>query len=385
MVRERARWGDAVEYAVELDSTTEPTPAHTESGSTQKDHDSIEQACALAYLPHVGQPEIGDRVLLSASAVARGLGTGGYMLIVAIPDRLPADSPDQAGHIVKARYTPSQFMVQGVDEQESPHHELLAHADSIEGMQVIAADLHSAVPAIAHAICEHAPHARVAYVMNDGGALPAWFSQTIVKMRAANLICGTITCGQAYGGDLEAVNVYTALLAAHHVWNADIAIVAQGPGNVGTGSAWGFSGVNVAESLNATRILDGSPIAALRLSNADKRERHFGISHHSMRVLLDAVSGLCVVPVPVFDGDDELSAALSPEFRLAYGAAEAELRTRAHLTLVPVHTSGITDMLRRCPVPLRTMGRDLDADAASFIGAAVAGVFAAGKVTSAVR
>ena len=30
------------------------------------------------------------------------------------------------GHLVKARYTPLQAMVQGVDEQDSPHHDLLA-------------------------------------------------------------------------------------------------------------------------------------------------------------------------------------------------------------------------------------------------------------------
>ena len=54
-----------------------------------------------------------------------------YALVVALPDRLPADPPQaadtrDAGHLVKARYTPLQPILLGVDEEASPHHELLA-------------------------------------------------------------------------------------------------------------------------------------------------------------------------------------------------------------------------------------------------------------------
>ncbi len=62
---------------------------------------------ALAYTALVGEPQVGDRVLLNASALLRGLGTGGLAFVVAVPDRLPADPPSPHGHIVKARYTPS--------------------------------------------------------------------------------------------------------------------------------------------------------------------------------------------------------------------------------------------------------------------------------------
>ena len=46
---------------------------------------------ALAYPRLTGAPQPGDRVLLNTSALDLGLGTGGYALVVAIPDRLPAD------------------------------------------------------------------------------------------------------------------------------------------------------------------------------------------------------------------------------------------------------------------------------------------------------
>jgi hypothetical protein len=60
------------------------------------------ELAALAYPPLVGEPVIGDRVLLNTTAITLGLGTGGFALVVAIPDRLPADR-DEPGHVVKAR------------------------------------------------------------------------------------------------------------------------------------------------------------------------------------------------------------------------------------------------------------------------------------------
>src|SRR6516162_1534223 len=116
-----------------------------------------ESVRALAYPALVGSPRVGDRVLLNTTALDRELGTGGYAFVVALPDRLPDDPPrtdtagasgPQAGHIVKSRYTPLQAMVASVDEQGSPYHELLREAGSVEGMPVVVADLHSALPAL---------------------------------------------------------------------------------------------------------------------------------------------------------------------------------------------------------------------------------------------
>lgn len=186
---------------------------------------------ALAYPELVGTPEPGDRVLLNAGALLMGLGTGGYALVVALPDRLPPDPPEagdtrDAGHLVKARYTPLQPILLGVDEEASPHRALLADADDLGGMPVVTADLHSALPAILAGIRAEAPQARVAYLLTDGGALPAWFSRTLAGLR--DELAGTITVGQAFGGDLEATTLHGGLLAARHVLDADVAIVAQG-------------------------------------------------------------------------------------------------------------------------------------------------------------
>jgi hypothetical protein len=315
---------------------------------------------ALAYPSLVGRPEPGDTVLLNTTALAMGLGTGGYAMVVAIPDRLPRD-PAGPGHMVKARYTPLQAVVLGADEQDSPHHAVLRDADSVGGMPVVVADLHSALPAILCGLTGARPGTRVAYVMTDGGALPGWFSMSAARLRELGLLCGVVTAGQAFGGDLEAVTTHTALLAARHVLGAEVAIVAQGPGNLGTGTRWGFSGVAAGEAVNAAAVLGGRPVAALRVSEGDSRERHVGVSHHSLTAYGRVALARAQVVVPDLPGE------FGERVRVQAGA----LAGRHELVRMPV--DGLAELLRECPVRLSSMGRGLDEDLACFLASAAAG------------
>lgn len=320
---------------------------------------------AVAYTELVGTPEPGDRVVLNTTALAMGLGTGGFAMVVAIPDRLPPD-PTGPGHMVKARYTPLQATMMGVDEQDSPHHEAIAEASSIDGMPVVVADLHSALPAILAGIHADAPAAKVAYLMTDGGALPIWFSRTVSELRSR--LAGTVTVGQAFGGDAEAVTVHSGLLAARHVLGADITIVTQGPGNLGTGTPWGFSGVAAGEAVNAVAVLGGKAVGALRISDADARGRHVGVSHHSTTAF--GKVALAPVDLVVPSGlDDKLRAKVSEDLE----AAGLDNVTAAKQRVVDVDSAGLDEALRACPVKLSTMGRGLDSDYAYFLAAAAAG------------
>jgi hypothetical protein len=325
---------------------------------------------ALAYPALTGRPQPGDQVLLNTTALALELGTGGYALVVAVPGRLPAD-PAGPGHLVKARYTPLQATVLGADEQGSPHHEILRDADDLDRMPVVVADLHSALPAVLAAFYSErmtgadAVRPRVVYVMLDGGALPAGFSRTIPALREAGWLAGTVTVGQAFGGDLEAVSLHSGLLAARHVLGAEIAVVSQGPGNLGTGTKWGFSGVASGEAVNAAAVLHGRPVASLRISEADPRERHRGISHHSLTSYGRVALARADVVVPDLPGD----------FGARVRAEASPLADRHDLVLVSVE--GLHEVLRECPVPLSTMGRRLDQDLSYFLAAAAAGRHAA--------
>lgn len=324
---------------------------------------------ALAYPALTGAPRPGDRVLLNTAALDLGLGTGGYALVIAIPDRLPQDQ-DGPGHLIKARYTPMQARVQGADEQGSAFHQSLQEADDLGGLPVVVADLHSALPAIVAGYLAARPASagsrpRIAYLMQDGGALPAWFSRTAAALTEAGWLAGTVTVGQAFGGELEAVTLHSGLLAARQVLDAELAVVTQGPGNLGTGTRWGFSGVAAGDAINAASVLHGRPVGSLRVSEADPRERHRGISHHSLTAYGRVALARADIVVPELDG----------EFGAELLAAAAPLAARHNLVRVSV--AGLAGALADCPVPLSTMGRGLDADRAYFLAAAAAGRHAA--------
>lgn len=380
------RWRGAAELEVALEAGLEiDGAAGLPAGATVR---------ALAYPALVGVPAVGERVLLNVTALARELGTGGYALVVAPADHLPADPAPAPGHLVKARYTPLQAMVLGVDDQESAHHATLRDADDLAGLPVVVADLHSALPAIVAgarfgAALGGRPAPRIAYVMTDGGALPAWFSRTVGGLRDAGWIDACVTTGQAFGGDLEAVTVYTGLLAARLVVRADLVVVTQGPGNLGTGTRWGFSGVAAGETVNATAVLGGRPVASLRVSGADARERHLGVSHHSLTAYGRVALAPADVVVPVFEPGPIIGVpdvdGVPPGVAGSLDGLGRRIRQQAMSLVRPygrhrlIEVAAGTDLLAALgasPVRLSTMGRGLGADPAAFLAAAVAGIHA---------
>ena len=183
--------------------------------------DGPERAYALSQL--TGPVAVGDRVVMNTTAVELGLGTGGWHVV---HWNLARDEWHERGpgHIIKGRYTSIQSDVGSAEE----HLESLAEVESISGMPVVAAALHSQVPALAVAFKHRAPGARLAYVMTDGAGLPLAMSDLVAALRARNLLDATITAGHAFGGDYEAVSIYSALAVARHVAHADAAVVAMG-------------------------------------------------------------------------------------------------------------------------------------------------------------
>jgi hypothetical protein len=381
-------WPGATELRVRVDDDAGP-------GDDAGPAAGLGEVRALAYPGLVGDPGVGDRVLLNVSALVRGLGTGGYALVVSPAGPLPPDPLAGPGHLVKARYTPLQALVMGVDEQESPHHETLRDADDLAGLPVVVADLHSALPAVVAGARHAAALAgraapRVVYVMTDGGALPAWFSRTVAGLREAGWLEACVTAGQAFGGDLEAVTVHTGLLAARHVAGADLAVVAQGPGNLGTGTRGGFSGVAAGDAVNAVSTLGGRAVASLRVSAADPRPRHQGVSHHSMTAYGRVALAPADVVVPVFppgpmeglpdeDGVPPLEAGSLAALgaRVAQQALALVQPTGRHRLVEVAAGPDLLASLASSPVRLSTMGRGLAEDPAAFLAAAAAGVHAA--------
>ncbi len=326
-----------------------------------------ETGTALAYPALTGACETGDRVLLNTTAVDLALGTGGHHFVVArtpageAPAGVAHDHPS-GGHIMKLRYTPLQLDVAAVEEQSSPNHGVMSHARDLAGLPVACCGLHSHVPLAAAAVKQADPALRVAYVMTDFGALPLALSEVVRASVEAGLVDTTITCGHAFGGAYEAVNVHSALLAARHVARADVAIVAIGPGVVGTATPFGHGGVAQGEAVNAVAALGGVPVASLRLSFADQRVRHHGVSHHTIAALTRVALARAVVAVPHLPADlaEEVEATLE----------DAGVWDRHERVVARAGHAGPPDLKG---VRVTTMGRAESDDPAFFAAAYAAG------------
>jgi hypothetical protein len=316
-------------------------------------------APAIAYPDLVGEVRAGDAVILNTTAVELGLGTGGMHLVVAVEGRTTDGVP--AGHVMKARYTPVQTAVATVEETDA---RLLEASAGLRQTPVVCAPLHSMLAPVA-AGAKRAADARVVYLMTDGAALAGGFSRLVPALRSAGLVDGWISCGQAFGGELEAVTVWTGLLAAKELMDAEVIVVADGPGNLGTDTTWGVSALASGHALMAARTLDGRPISALRVSFADDRVRHRGVSHHSLTILADVCKVDVDVPVPVLRDEGE---------RDAVWTALRERRLEETHHLVEVDGAPALAELRTRDVDVRTMGRGIDDDPAFFAAAGAAGV-----------
>jgi hypothetical protein len=328
-------------------------------------------ACkAVCYPALTGPVAAGDRVLLNATAVDLRLGTGGAHFVTAVEHvgrpRVGdmVDDPS-GGHVMKLRYTPVQRDVLAVEEPASPHHAVMAEAVSIDGMPVVCCGLHSQVPLAAAAAKFARPDARIAYVMTDQASLPIALSEIVSKSLVTGLLDTTFTCGQAYGGQFEAVTLHSALLAARNVAHADLAIVAVGPGVVGTATPYGHAGIAQGEAINAVSVIGGDPVACLRLSFRDARERHTGVSHHSLTALGAIALAPATVAIPVLPA---LEAAAVEEALESAGVWD--LHERAYVEF------DLAEAIASVGFEVRTMGRGPLDDPAFFAAAAAAGYVA---------
>ena len=174
---------------------------------------------------------LGDHVVVNTTAVELGLGTGGWHVV---HWNLARDewSEKGPGHIIKGRYTSLQADVGSTEE----------HLDAARRRRVDRRHARrrrrAAQPAPGgrgRGQGRARPTRGSSYVMTDGAALPLALSDLVAELaRPRRCIDATITCGHAFGGDYEAVSVFSALAVARHVADADVAVVAMGPGIVGT-------------------------------------------------------------------------------------------------------------------------------------------------------
>jgi len=238
-------------------------------GLVRLDVDGVD---CVAYPSLTGPVALEDEVLVNVQARELGLGSGGFDVLYANLTRGLELVPEEGAHVMALPYTPLQHARVHVEEAGEPTAELA-------GMPVVCCSLHSQVaPA-----CAALGGLRVAYVQLAGGALPVSLSDTVRLLKERGLVAKTAAVAPCFDADVQCVSVASALGWARG--EHDVAVCSIGPGIVGTGTRFGHGGLAAAEAANAALALGGVPVVAARVSGADERARHRGVSHHTDAVL----------------------------------------------------------------------------------------------------
>jgi hypothetical protein len=233
----------------------------------------VDGVSCVGYPGLTGPVGLGDEVIVNTQARELELGSGGFDVLHVNLTRGLGLAPEEGAHVVKLPYTPVQVAVRHAEGDG----EL---AGSLEGMPVVCCSLHSQLaPA-----CAALAGLRVAYVQLPGGALPVALSDTVRLLKRRGLLGETVAVDACFGGDVECVSAWSAL-GWVKAQGYDVTVCAVGPGIVGTGSRLGHGGLAAAAAANATVSLGGRAVIAARVSEADARERHRGLSHHTQAVL----------------------------------------------------------------------------------------------------
>ena len=291
----------------------------------------------VAYPRMTGPVARGDDVLVNVQAVELGLGSGGFDVLHANLTRGLGLAPERGAHVMKLPYTPLQHAVLHAEEDAE------RWPDALAGTPVVCCSLHSQLAPVCAGLGRELA---VAYVQLAGGALPVSLSDTVRALRADGFLRAALSAGPSLDGDVASVTVASALL-----WCAregiEAVVCSIGPGIAGTGTRYGHGGVAAADAANAASALGGAPILAPRISDADPRERHRGVSHHTL-----AAIELCLGPV-------EIAWPAGVSVPSTVGAVE------------PVDVS---DWREACDgLPLSHMGRGPDEDPRFFAAAYAAG------------
>jgi len=247
----------------------------------------VDGIACVAYPRLTGVVEVGDDVLVNEQARLLELGSGGFDVLYANLTRglgLPAE---KGAHVIALPYTPGQLAIRRGEEGG----EL---ASSLDRRPVVLCTLHSQVAPVCAALAD----VRVAYVQVAGGALPVSLSDTVPELKRRELVGVAIAVAPCLDGDVDCVtNAAAFAWAAAHDYAAIVCAV--GPGIVGTGSRYGHGALALADAANTATALGGLPVLAVRMSEADPRERHLGVSHHA-----ESVRELARVPLTVASARD---------------------------------------------------------------------------------
>lgn len=324
-----------------------------------------ERRAAWADRALLGEMREGDEVVVNVAALDLGLGSGGFDVVHVNLTRGLDSAGDGREHVIKLNYTSLQHPIEPMElplRLMDPIGAKLTAEGGGGSMRVLVLPLHGHLAPAAWAAAQAAPGSKLGYVQTAGGALPGSLSRDVTQLRERELLCDHVTAAPAYGGEREALSVAGALDAAAHGLGWDAALVGPGPGIIGSETKLGHGGMAVLDSAHAALALGLPTLLSPRLSEADPRERHRGVSHHTLTVM-ELLLGGVEVPVP----------ADNPE-AVAQLTRTAGNRHKLHEALPDL--AGYT----ASGLPAHTMGRGIEEDQLFFAAALAAGAFLGGTL-----
>ena len=336
-----------------------------------------ERRPAWADVGLLGEMREGDEVVVNVAALDLGLGSGGFDLVhVNLTRGLEGgrSAEGEAGggepggavpHVMKLNYTsiqhpvdPAERPLPGEGQGNGAAEEawrVTRGMDEKPATPVLVLPLHGHLAPAAWAAAQGQPGMKLGYVQTGGGALPGGLSRDVAELRERGLLCGHVTAAPAYGGEEEAISVAGGLDAAAARLGWDAVLAGPGPGIIGSETRLGHGGIAALDTAHAALALGMPTLLSPRLSAADPRERHRGVSHHTLTVMSLLLAG---VQVPVPAGEAVPIAILA-------GACGWRHRLREE----PADLEGYA----ASGLPARTMGRGIEEDPLFFAAPLAAG------------
>ena len=319
----------------------------------------------------VGEAAEGDEVILNIEALDLGLGSGGFDVVHVNLTR-GLGVPPGGERVMKLNYTSLQHAVEPVEV------ELEERGGGGPSPPVLVLPLHGHLAPSCWAAAAVSPGLRVGYVQSAGGALPGALSRDVVELRERGLLAGHITAGPAYGGENEAISVVGALDAAARRLGWDAIVCGPGPGMLGSATAYGHGGLAALDSAHAALALGLPTLLSPRLSGADPRPRHRGLSHHTASVL-ELLLASVRIPVPEIQLEGWPTGAVRPDRVDLPSVLDALHEACGDRHDVAVESVDL-EAYAASGLSARTMGRTITEDPLFFAAPLAAGAGLAGAV-----
>jgi Protein of unknown function (DUF3866) len=328
---------------------------------------------AWADVALLGEMREGDEVVVNVAAVDLDLGSGGFDVVHVNLTRGLEGGGGGEEHVMKLNYTSLQHPVAPVELP--PRLAVDGSEEMLDGrrpadaqpLPVLVIPLHGHLAPAAWGAIQKAPGIRLGYVQTAGGALPGSLSRDVKELCERGYLSSHVTAAHAYGGEHEAISTAGALDAAFALgWDAVIA--GPGPGIIGSATRFGHGGAIAMETAHTALALGLPTMVSPRLSSSDPRDRHRGLSHHTL-TLLELLLAPVTIPTPEdlwrwpggSDAENELRSAIGDQHRLV------------------TETVYLDDYVER-GLPTTTMGRSLEEDPLFFASPLAAGAAMAGAV-----